>query len=151
MSNTPQSNPRLDFFRTRIGENLSDSISPLGRWLNGTLRAIDYGQISVEFLVREEMTNSMSVLHGGAAAAIMDDVVGMMVFTLGREYVYTSVNLNCDFLSAARLGDVLTANAQVVRAGRNIVHCECQILTPEGKIIAKCASNLIQTKVKLPN
>lgn len=145
-----ESNPRLDFFRSRIDKNLSDSISPMGRWLNGTLRAADYGQMSVEFTVREEMTNPMGVLHGGASAAIMDDVIGMMVFTLGREYGYTSVNLNCDFLSAARLGDVLTANAQVVRAGRNIIHCECQILTSEGKIVAKSASNLIQTGVKLP-
>ncbi|WP_373515628.1 PaaI family thioesterase, partial [Persicitalea sp.] len=99
MSENPQSNPRLDFFRARIGQDLSDSISPLGRWLNGTLRAVEYGKISVEFIVREEMTNPMSVLHGGAAAAIMDEVVGMMVFMLGREYGYTSVNLNCDFLS----------------------------------------------------
>ncbi len=150
MDSASETNPRLDFFRARINDSLSDSISPMGRWLNGTLRAVDYGQMSVEFVVREEMTNPMGVLHGGASAAIMDDVIGMMVFTLGREYGYTSVNLNCDFLSAARLGDVLTANAKVVRAGRNIIHCECQIVTPEGKIVAKSASNLIQTTVKLP-
>ncbi|GHB58026.1 PaaI family thioesterase [Persicitalea jodogahamensis] len=150
MNSTSESNPRLDFFRARIGQSLKDGLSPLGRWLSGTLRAVDYGQISVEFSVREDMTNPMGVLHGGAAAAIMDDVVGMMVFTLGRDYGYTSVNLNCDFLSAARLGDVLTANARVVRAGRNIIHCECQIVKSEGKIVAKCASNLIQTGVKLP-
>ncbi len=54
----------------------------------------------------------MGVLHGGSAAAIMDEVVGMMVYALGREYGYTSVNLNCDFLNAARLGDVLTAQCQ---------------------------------------
>lgn len=150
MNNTPESNPRLDFFRSRINKDLSDSISPLGRWLHGTLRAVDYGQISVEFKVRAEMTNPVGVLHGGAAAAMLDDVVGMMVFTLGREYGYTSVNLNCDFLSAARLGDVLTVNAEVIRAGRNIIHCEGQIVTPAGKIVAKCASNLIQTGVKLP-
>ncbi len=150
MNHTPEPNPRLDFFRSRIDKNLNDSISPLGRWLSGTLRAVDYGQISVEFTVRDEMTNPMGVLHGGTAAAMLDEVVGMMVYTLGREYGYTSVNLNCDFLSAARLGDVLTANAQVVRAGRNIIHCEGQVVTPEGKIVAKCASNLIQTGVKLP-
>ena len=149
--NTPsQSNQYLDFFRSRIDKDLSDSISPLGRCLNGTLRAVDYGQISVEFVVRENMTNPVGVLHGGAAAAMMDDVIGMMVFTLGREYGYTSVNLNCDFLSAARLGDVLTTNAQAVRAGRNIIHCEGQIVTSEGKIVAKCASNLLQTGMKLP-
>ncbi|MPR33215.1 PaaI family thioesterase [Salmonirosea aquatica] len=150
MQDTAQTNPRLEFFRTLIGNDLSNSISPLGRWLNGTVRAIDYGHISVEFTIRENMTNPMGVLHGGSAAAMMDEVVGMMVFALGREYGYTSVNLNCDFLNAARLGEVLTANAKVIRAGRNIVHCECELVTTEGKIIAKCASNLIQTGIRLP-
>lgn len=150
MNRPPESNPRLDFFRSLLGKNSNDSISPLGRWLNGTLRAIEYGKISVEFTVRAEMTNPMGILHGGASAAMLDEVVGMMVLTLGREYAYTSVNLNCDFLSAARLGDVLKVNAQVVRAGRNIIHCEGQIVTPEGKTVVKCASNLIQTSVKLP-
>ena len=150
MSDTAQTNPRLEFFRSQIGNDLSQSISPLGRWLNGIVRAMDYGRICVEFAIREDMTNPMGVLHGGSAAAMMDEVVGIMVFALGREYGYTSVNLNCDFLNAARLGDVLTANAKVVRAGRNIVHCECELVSTEGKIIAKCASNLIQTGIRLP-
>jgi len=151
MSDTAQMNSRLEFFRSQIGNDLNNSISPLGRWLNGTIRAVDYGHISVEFTIREDMTNPMGILHGGSAAAIMDDVVGMMVFALGREYGYTSVNLNCDFLNAARRDELLTANAKVVRAGRNIVHCECELVTAEGKIIAKCASNLIQTGVRLPS
>ncbi len=151
MHDTAQTNLRLESFRTQIGIEPSTSISPLGRWLNGILRAVDYGHISMEFTVREDMTNPMGVLHGGSAAAIMDEVVGTMVFALGREYGYTSVNLNCDFLNAARLGVVLTANAKVIRAGRNIVHCECELVTDEGKIIAKCTSNLIQTSVRLPS
>ena len=150
MNGIPENNPRLNFFRSQIGKGMSNSISPLGRWLGGTLRAVGHGQISVEFTVREEMTNPMGTLHGGTAASMLDEAVGMMVFALGREFAYTSVNLNCDFLSAARLGDVLTANAEVVRAGRTVIHCEGELVTPEGKIVAKCASNLIKTRVKLP-
>lgn len=151
MSDTSQINPRLELFRTQIGNDFSSSISPLGRWLNGIVRAVDYGHLSVEFTIRENMTNPMGVLHGGSAAAMMDEVIGTMVFALGREYGYTSVNLNCDFLNAARLGEVLTAHAKVIRAGRNIVHCACELVTDEGKIIAKCSSNLIQTGVRLPS
>jgi hypothetical protein len=49
----------------------------------------------------------MSTLHGGIAATILDDIVGTMVYALGREFAYTSVNLNCDFLNPAVVGDVL--------------------------------------------
>ena len=147
MNDTP--NPRLDFFKSQINQDMSASISPVGRWLNGTIRAAELGRLVAEFVVRDELTNPAGVLHGGAASAMLDDLIGAMVFTLGREYAFTSVNLNVDFLNAARLGDTVTATAEVVRAGKNIIHCEGRIVAVDGKIIAKCATNLIQTSVRL--
>jgi len=143
-------NPRLEFFRAQVGQDMSSSISPMGRWLNGTIRAADYGRLVVDYTVRDDMTNPAGVLHGGAAAAILDDLIGATVFTLGREYAYTSVNLTVDFLHAARLGDVITASSEVIREGKNIIHGEGRIVAKDGKIIAKCSTNLIQTSVKLP-
>lgn len=128
---------------------MSDSISPVGRWLDGTLQVADYGRLIADFTVREELSNPAGVLHGGIATTILDDLIGTMVFSLGREYAYTSVNLSIDFLHAARIGEVVTAIAEVVRAGKNIVHCEGRIEAADGKIIAKCATNLVQTSVKL--
>ncbi|GAB2544835.1 PaaI family thioesterase [Spirosoma aerophilum] len=142
-------NSRLDFLRSQIGQNMRTSISPLGRWLNGIIRSADYGRLVAEFTVREEMTNPAGVLHGGAAAAILDDLIGAMVFTLGRENAYTSVNLAVDFLHSARRDDIVTATAELVREGKNIIHCEGKIAAENGKIIAKCATNLIQTSVKI--
>ncbi|GAB3780897.1 PaaI family thioesterase [Spirosoma horti] len=142
-------NPRLEFFRARIGQDMSGSISPFGRWLNGTIREVEYGRLVADFTIRAEMTNPAGVLHGGAGAAILDDLIGAMVYSLGREYAYTSVNLTIDFLQSARRGDVVTAMAEVIREGKNIVHCEGRILASTGKIVAKCATNLIQTSVKM--
>ncbi|HAO51469.1 MAG TPA: PaaI family thioesterase, partial [Runella sp.] len=53
------------------------------------------------------------------------------------------------FLNAARVGDVLTARAEVIRAGKNVIHCEARIINADQKIIAKCSTNLIQTSMKL--
>lgn len=144
-------NKRLTFLKKYIGANMTQSISPVGRWLNGKLLEISEGYMKAEFVVREDMTNPMSVLHGGIASTILDDVVGTMVYALGRDFAYTSVNLNCDFLHAARLSDVITASANVIRAGKNIIHVEGLITNAEGKIIAKCTSNLIQTSLKIPS
>ena len=147
MDNT--SNPRLDFFKAHIGQEMSASISPLGRWLNGTIRAAEYGRLVADFVVRDDLVNPAGVLHGGVSSAILDDLIGAMVFALGREFAFTSVNLNVDFLHAARLGDTVTATAEVVRAGKNIIHCEGHIVAADGKLIAKCATNLVQTSVRL--
>lgn len=128
---------------------MSNSPSPLGRWLCGVIRAVDYGHLVADFTVRNEMSNPAGVLHGGAATAILDELIGVMVFSLGREYAFTSVNLAIDFLNSARLGDVVTATAEVIREGRNIIHCEGRLVSTDGKLIAKCSTNLIQTSVKV--
>ena len=145
-----ETNPRLELFKSFIGKNLSESLSPMGAWLNGTVKDVQATSITVEYVVRRDMSNPMNVLHGGCAAAIMDDIVGMMVFALGREYGYTSINLNCDFLSPAFTGDTITATTNVIRAGKNVIHCEAKIVSVQGKIIAKCATNLGITTVKIP-
>ncbi len=143
-------NPRLDSLRGQIGVSDAPSPSGFGRFLNGTIREAEWGHLVVDYTVRPDLSNPVGTLHGGVAAGILDDLMGMMVYALGREFAYTSVNLNLDFLHSARVGDVLRATAEVIRAGRNIVHCEAQITAPDGKIVAKCTSNLIQTGVKLP-
>ena len=143
-------NKRLIFLQKYIGKHLSESSSPVGRWLNGKLIDLREGSMEVEFRVRQDMTNPLNVLHGGIASTILDDVVGTLVYSLGKEFAYVSVNLNCDFLHSARLDDVILAKAKIIRAGKNIVHVEGEILDIEGRIIAKCTSNLIQTNFKLP-
>lgn len=143
-------NSRLEFFKQQIGKDSSNSPSGVGRWLNTTLVAAEDGFVEVEFTVTTNLSNPMGVLHGGAAAAIMDDIVGMMIFMLNREYAYVSINLNCDFLNPAPLGTVLRAQAKVIRAGKTVIHCEAKITNQEGKIIAKCSTNMTQTSVKLP-
>ena len=150
METPPETNARRDLFRAQIGNPAGYSPSAFGRWLDGTLRAIEPNQLTVEYVVREDMTNPVGTLHGGVASAIMDDMAGMLVYSLGYPNAHTSVNLAVDFLHNARVGDVLTATAEVIRAGKNIVHAEVRIRAADGRIVAKCATNLIQTSVRLP-
>lgn len=85
----------LDAFRSQIGSSFAQGPSPLGRWLNGTLRAADAGTLTVEFLVREEFTNPAGTLHGGVIAAICDDVIGATVFSLGLPQIYSLDQSQC--------------------------------------------------------
>ncbi|MCY7356562.1 MAG: PaaI family thioesterase [Rudanella sp.] len=144
-----ETNPRFTYFQSQIGQSMAHSISGVGRWLNGTLRVVEPDRMVADYLVRDDMANPVGVLHGGAASAILDDLCGILVFAMGREYGYTSVNLNMDFLNPARQGETLTAETRLVRAGRNIIHVEGHITNAEGKLIARCSTNLVQTGLKL--
>lgn len=148
--NTATPNPRRAFFEALTDKSSENSPSPVGRWLDGVLKSVDDSSMQAEFIVRADMTNPMGILHGGVAAMMMDEVCGMLVFSLGREYAYTSVNLNCDFLNRASIGEKLVCRAVVIREGRNIVHCEVSITNSTGVLVAKSATNLIQTGLKIP-
>lgn len=143
-------NQILEFFKSNIGKSAADmSPSHLGRWLNGKLIAVEEGSVTVEFVVREEMTNPLNILHGGAAASMLDDVMGMTVYMLGRENFYTTVNLNVDYLSPAKAGDTLSVKSKIIRAGKSVIHIECAIYSADQKIVAKCTSNMVITGVKI--
>lgn len=143
-------NSRIEMLSELKGKNMVSGFSPVAKWLNGKLIEISEGAMEIEYEVREDMCNPMRTLHGGIASTILDDIVGTMVYALGREFAFTSVNLNCDFLNPAVPGDLLTAKSKVIRSGKNIIHVEGQIFKSDGRIVAKCTSNLIQTSFKIP-
>lgn len=132
----------LDAFRSQIGSSFAQGPSPLGRWLNGTLRAADAGTLTVEFLVREEFTNPAGTLHGGVIAAICDDVIGATVFSLGLPQIYASINLNVDYLAPARIGDFVTVTTRIVQQGRTIINTVAEFQRADGKLLARATSNL---------
>ncbi len=139
-------NPTLDFFRANVGPNLSQrSPSPTGRWLGGMLLAAEPGSLTVQFTVREEFCNPARILHGGIAATMMDDLMGITVFSLRLDVFFTSVNLNVDFLYAAPLGTTVVARSEVVRQGKKIIHAECRLTDEAGRLVAKATSNLVAT------
>lgn len=143
-------NPIKSFFKSNIGKYAAEiSPSGLGRWMNGKLIAVEEGSIEVEFVVREEMTNPLKILHGGTAASMLDDVMGMTVYMLGRENFYTTVNLSVDYLLPAKEGDTLLVKSNIIRAGKTVIHIECAIYNTDQKIVAKCTSNMVTTGLKI--
>lgn len=137
----------IEQLKSQIGKPLSEHPSLLGRWLEGTLIDAELGSLTVEFDIRDNMTNAMKTLHGGATAAIIDDTIGMTAESLGHETHFVTLNLSIDYLSSAKSGQKIVAKTNTVREGRNIINIECVITSSEGKIIAKGTSNLYKTAI----
>lgn len=136
----------IDQFKQLIGKESKDtSPSPLGKWLNGTLLAVENGTMTVSFVIRDEMTNPAGIMHGGIAAAIMDEVIGMTTYTLGNEAFFAAANLNVDFLRPGKKGETIKVVSEIIRAGKTMVHVECRIYNQENKLISKATSNMVKT------
>ena len=141
-------NPIIADFKARIGQTMADSPSPVGRFLNGTLKDVDEGMLLVEYKIREEWTNPMKRLHGGTIAMIMDDMIGATVFMLNNEFHYVSVNLNVDFLFSAKVDQLITAKSTIIRKGKSVINAQCEIFNHYNKIIARATSSLVVTGVR---
>ncbi|HEX3675375.1 MAG TPA: PaaI family thioesterase [Rhizomicrobium sp.] len=99
----PDGYRRMDWFR-----GFGRQIGPLYERLGGA------GGYTRAFLVCEHHTNGMMNCHGGMLMAFADTAFGHAVSLKKRNHYWVTVRLVTDFLSAAKLGDWVEGNAEVV-------------------------------------
>lgn len=147
------SNPVLSFLKTLEGKELKDSPSPVTVWLKSRLIGVDEGKALVEYHIRKEMTNPLGTLQGGILTAMMDDALGVAVYSLGKDRLYTTVNFAVDFLESVTENDLVLISAEIVRAGSTIVNVKIRAKDESGKLLANATSNLVVKHIeglKLP-
>lgn len=135
--------PNRAWLEAHLGQILDDSPSPLGRWLAGRLMAVHDDGVTMTFVVRPEMANPAQVLHGGIAAAMMDELIGATLYALSGGRYHASVNLSVDYLAPARVGDTVTARTRILRKGRRVVNATCTLANDAGELLAHATSNLL--------
>ena len=142
-------NKTIEYFRTLIGKEFSDGPSAFGNWLAPIIVEINDGNITASYTVRKEMLNPAKMMHGGATAAIIDDVIGATLYCMELEFFYTTINLSVDYFSPAKLGNVLTAKTRIIKQGSKIIHAHCDVWNLETNThVAKGHSNLIKTDIR---
>jgi len=89
------------------------------------------------------MTDPGGILHGGVMAAMIDDLIGLRVNAFAADVFFVSINLSVDYLSSARAGDKVVAQARSIRQGQRGVNTECERRRADGVLPARGRSNLI--------
>jgi uncharacterized protein (TIGR00369 family) len=143
-------NQRVAFFKQQIGKDKWAFDYPLMDWLHARVLEVDEDHLKMQFSVEAYMLNPIGILHGGITATMLDELMGAAGFLLGRPTGYATVNMHVDYLRSAKLGDSITGEGRVIRAGKSVIHTEARLFTPDEKLIAKASSNLIATSVNLP-
>ncbi|MDX2194860.1 MAG: PaaI family thioesterase [Cytophagales bacterium] len=141
---------RLKTLQSLIGKELTSNPSQFGVWLHGTLLEASEGLLTMEFIVRKEMTNPVGMLHGGVIAGIFDEVIGIAFFTLGTENFYPTISLHVDFFHSAHMGETIKVTAKSIKKGNTIINIEAHMWNAEGKLLAKAGSNMAVSPIKIP-
>ena len=139
------SNAVREYFESRIGSDLGEFSPPFSRWLGGVLLEISDKHATMEFTIRPEMTNPVQILHGGVHAAIIDEMTGLLVASLGLPHLYVSISLSVDFVSKAKIGEKIVAKATLDKQGLTVMNTSCEIRNTEGQLLSRGSCNLVNT------
>jgi acyl-coenzyme A thioesterase 13 len=141
----------LAIMQGRLGQEITDSKSAAGNWLQPTLMLASVGKIRISMEIKPEMGNPYGNIHGGMMSLLIDEVIGWAVVSMELEQHYTSVSLNIDFLYAAKVGERIEAEAEVIRQGKKIINASVQVFNQNGILLSKATSNLVVTSMKIKN
>ena len=143
-------NKRVALFKTQIGQEKWLFDYPLMDWMNARVLDVEEGKVKMQFTVEKYMLNPIGILHGGIAAAMLDELMGAAGFTIGRPTGYATINMNIDYLNSAKAGELIIGEGVIIRAGKNVLHAEAKLFSQENKLLSKASSNLIATSVPIP-
>src|SRR5262245_45711061 len=107
--------PTFDVFDERIAQGLIKApLTGLTKFLNAQITTITPGKLTASLDVRDDLLTPFGSLHGGVMAALIDHVLGCVLYPLvprGAWAATTEFKLN--YLAAVRRGSV-TAEASVL-------------------------------------
>lgn len=99
---------------------------------------VEEGRIEARMPLLDEHRQYSGVIHGGVLAALADTIAGFAAYTmlpLDRDVL--TAELKISFLRAA-WGKELVAKGYVIKPGRHIHFCECEIYCDD-KLVSKAS------------
>lgn len=95
------------------------------------------GKSSVSLDIESKHCNKGGVAHGGLYTMMLDMALGgALVSILPKQEWCATTQLSVSFISAARPGEKITANGNVVKRGKNVAHLDGEIITDTGRVIS---------------
>lgn len=112
--------------------------NPYINFLEIDFTEVEDGRVEARMPLHDEQRQYSGVIHGGVLAALADTVAGFAAYTmLPIDRDVLTADLNISFLRAA-WDKELIAKGYVVKPGRHLHFCECEIYC-DGKLVSKAS------------
>lgn len=118
---------------------------PVGSLIGVDAFVVEKGKVSVAFDPAEFHYNALGTVHGGVIATVLDIVLGSAVHsTLKAGQGFTTLTLELKYHRAATAkSGRLTATAEIVTRGREIVTAEAKLVDKNDRLFANATSTLL--------
>jgi len=121
----------LEFARNRLKQSRVPAL------LGFHVEKLSHGRAVLSMQVQDLHKQIHDVVHGGVIAALADTAAAIAVYTvIPRGAEIATVELKINYLSAVP-GGKIKAVGKVLRAGRNFVITECEVIDAKGNLAAK--------------
>jgi acyl-CoA thioesterase len=97
------------------------------------LQLLAPGYVEMRVVSSPQHFNGIGLIQGGLIISIVDAAMGNAIRTLG--IVGSTIDISTSLTAATKLGDEIVARGKVVKAGKNIIFTEGQVLVGD-KVIA---------------
>lgn len=114
---------------------------PVSAFFDMRVTELKAGYARLSMRIKPEYLNFRGVAFGGVIMSLADQAFAYAVNSLSYPSVASQFNIY--FLSSARTGDELTAEAEVVKSGRRISVAEVSVTNQDGKLIARASGSTI--------
>ena len=127
--------PNAESIAAAVGQHLIKTDHKFLDWLGISVDSMKPGRVICSMTVREEMLNSGRFCHGGFVFFLADNAFAYACLSGNQAMVTLSAHVA--FTSVAKLGDRLTAIAQVVTQSRRTGTGDVEVVNQDGQIVAR--------------
>lgn len=118
---------------------------PIAELLGFALIEVAEGRVAMRMGAGEHLYNPLGTVHGGALATLLDSVMGCAVHSMlppGRGY--TTLEIKVNFVRApTEPAGPLSAEGQVLHAGRRSAVAQAKIVDARGRLIATASTTCL--------
>ncbi|WP_371742353.1 PaaI family thioesterase [Aestuariibacter sp. A3R04] len=96
----------------------------------------DDGTIHRAVMMADHHLNPEGVVHGGVLLSFMDYVIYRAIGDdIGHQIQFATINLNTQFLAAAKKGDIVIGMGNMVRKTRSVIFAHGQLFTQQRPVM----------------
>jgi uncharacterized protein (TIGR00369 family) len=100
---------------------------------------------------RQEITQPMGIIHGGALATVADSAVAVALWGLvGMDKIFTTIEMKINYIAPVGSGEVI-AEGNIVHCGRRTAVGEVTLTDQDGKLVGKCIATYMIISVDETN
>jgi len=92
------------------------------------------GEMAFALKLDDRHTNANGVCHGGVMMSVADSSMGSCAFASAGKPVAT-IDFECDFLAAGKIGEMLYGTAKIARKARNFIFMEADMYCGERRVL----------------